>query len=834
MESNVETLFVEVILPLHLPTTFTYRVPRECAGDITVGLRVAVQFGNKRIYSAIVSEVHNRIPKIQSVKYILAILDSEPIVSDKNIAFWRWIASYYCCYIGDVMTAALPAAFRLKSETKVIVNPDFDGDISLLDTTEQLILSSVSKQESVEISEISKVTAIEKDILPIIQNLIKKQILTTDEELYDRYKPKKEDVVLLLPKYREAAANEDKNSPLQQLFKDLESNRKHEKQYQALLSYFALRLNGNWEVRKADLLSRNVSQNTLNTLQKKEIFICKKKIRSRLSANAASLTLDQLSLTAEQETAFENIMLLPPNKVSLLHGVTGSGKTEVYIKLIEQTLKENRQVLFLLPEISLTAQLISRLEEYFGDKIGVYHSRFSKEERVEIWNKCKESNLNNRYSIVIGSRSAIFLPFTNLGLIIVDEEHDNSYKQYEPSPRYNGKDAAIWLANQHQAKVVLGSATPSVETYYNCQTGKYALFELKKRYCSVPMPEILIADMKEAKRNGEVHSIFSKLLLDNIAMALQNKEQVILFQNRRGFAPSLQCEICGFVPKCPNCDVSLTLHKTSASLNCHYCDYNKALLKTCPQCGSAALRMVGFGTEKIEEELAIFFPNVRIERMDLDSTKGKNSYQRLITAFEKREMDILVGTQMISKGLDFDNVSTVGILDADSLLRFPDFRSYEKAFQMMTQVSGRAGRRKQGRVIIQTANPYHQAICDVSEHNFISMFNSQILERKVFKYPPFYRLVKIVLSHNDKSLLDAAVADYAAQIRQIFSSTRVLGPQEPLIGKVRNRYILQIWLKLEAKLSYSSAKEEILRLNETFLAADKHKTIRIVVDIDPQ
>ncbi|MDR1725573.1 MAG: primosomal protein N' [Bacteroidales bacterium] len=826
---NNDTIFVEVILPLHLPSTFTYRVPREFVEQILVGQRVAVQFGSKRIYSAIVADIHNRIPKVQSVKYVLAILDFQPIVLAKNIAFWRWIASYYCCYLGDVMAAALPAALRLKSETKVIINPDFDGDISNLNKEEQLLISAISKKESVAIADISKATAIEVNILPIIQTLIRKKILTTDEELYDRYEPKKESVVMLAEKYRNDSNNKDtENTVLQQLFTEFESNKKYEKQYQALLAYFSLRQNGDWNVKKLDLIEHNISSNTLNTLIKKKILVSTKKIVSRLKKTPASAELYDLTLTDEQKKIFDNILSLPNNKVSLLHGVTASGKTEVYIKLIEQTLKANKQVLFLLPEISLTAQLVSRLEKYFGENVGVYHSRFSKEERAEIWSKVGE------YKIIIGSRSAVFLPFSNLGLIIVDEEHDNSYKQSEPSPRYNGKDAAIWLGYQHNAKVILGSATPSIETYYNAQTGKYALFELKTRYGSVALPEILISDLKEAKRNGELYSIFSKLLLENINTALKNREQVILFQNRRGFAPSVQCEICGYIPKCPNCDVSLTLHKISASLNCHYCNFNQPLLKVCPQCGSAALKMFGFGTEKIEEELAIYFPNACIKRMDLDSTRSKNAYQKLILAFEKREIDILVGTQMLSKGLDFDNVSVVGILNADNLLAIPDFRSYEKAYQMLTQVSGRAGRRKKGKVIIQTCNPYHQVIRDVSEHNYLSMFNSQILERKVFKYPPFYKLVKIELSHVNKTILDAAATDYSKEIRHIFSSERILGPQEPPIAKIKNRYRMQVWLKLEANLSYSSAKTEILRLNEAFFSNEKYKSMKYFVDIDPQ
>ncbi|MDR1846784.1 MAG: primosomal protein N' [Bacteroidales bacterium] len=827
MDNQCDNLFVEVILPLHLPATFTYRVPRIMAKEVTVGQRVAVQFGGKRIYSAVVAEIHTRIPNLKSVKYIISIIDTEPVVYDKHIAFWRWVASYYCCYIGDVLTAALPAAFRLKSESKVIVNPEFEGDISELSRAEIRILEIVSKNESTTIEEITVALKDECNIMTTVQTLMKKQVLVTDEELFDRYKPLKESVISLSAKYRNNDAN------LQALFAELESNKKFEKQYNALLTYFSLRRGGNYDISKTEILAKGVSLHTLNTLENKEVIKIEKKAVSRLHSNEASLQVDNLILTKEQQAAFDGISSQPEGSVSLLHGVTSSGKTEVYIKLIEKTLQNNKQILFLLPEIALTAQLIQRLEKYFGSKVGVYHSRFSKEERIEIWNKVK-GNKPDGYSIVVGSRSAVFLPFETLGLVIVDEEHDSSFKQFDPAPRYNGKDAALWLAKQHNALAVLGSATPSVESYYYAQSHKYALFTLTERYSKIPLPEILIADTKEAARHGKMHSMFSKMLLDCMATALNKGEQVILFQNRRGYSPVVQCDVCGYIPKCKNCDVSLTLHKQSASMNCHYCDAHTALLKVCPQCGSGALRMMGFGTEKIEEELAIYFPKARIARMDLDSTKGKASYQKIIAAFANRETDILVGTQMISKGLDFENVSLVGIMNADNLISIPDFRSYERAFQMMTQVSGRSGRRQAGKVVIQTINPYHQCILDVSKHNFASMFNSQILERKFFRYPPFFRMICISLSHQSKEVLDAAATEYATSMRSIFSNERIFGPVIPPVSRIRNRYINQIWLKLEAKLSYSAAKQEIMRLNEAFSVKEQHRSIRIAIDIDPQ
>ncbi|MDR1005255.1 MAG: primosomal protein N' [Bacteroidales bacterium] len=834
MESAEKSLFVEVLLPLHLPSSFTYRIPREYYDDISVGQRVAVQFGGKKIYSGIVSEVHSRIPQVQNVKYILAILDLEPIISEKTITFWRWIADYYCCYIGDVLVAALPSAFRLKSETKILINTSFEGDISSLSNNEQSIFALLTAEKSYSIAEIAQKTALEKNILPIIQNLIKKNIIITEEELNEKFKPKQETFIYLTEDYRNDKESDQKTSRLQDLFSQFEKNPKQKPQYLALLAYFSMREQGSWDVKKADLIAKNVSQNTINTLIRKGIMVCEKKNAIRFRQNATSIDVNNLTLTQEQQSVFDSIVRSPQNKVSLLFGVTSSGKTEVYIKLIRHTIAQNRQVLFLLPEIALTTQLILRLERYFGEKIGVYHSRFSSDERAEIFNKVKNPNKYQRYSVIIGSRSAVFLPFNDLGLIIIDEEHDISFKQSEQSPRYNAKDAAIWLAKEHSARVILGSATPSIESFYNCRQGKYNLFELKHRFLSIPLPQIIISDTKAAKTEGQMHSLFTKTLLDHIETALNHGEQVILFKNRRGYSPQVQCSVCGYVAKCPNCDVSLTLHKNLASLNCHYCDYNQPLIQTCPSCGSSFLKNIGFGTEKIEEELASFFPKARICRMDMDNTRQKNSYLKIITAFENRDIDILIGTQMVSKGLDFNNVSLVGVLDADSLLYFPDFRANERFFQLLTQVSGRSGRKKQGKVVIQTANPQKKAILDVQNNDYLSMYQEQIAERAIFHYPPFYHLVKITISHAEKPRLDAVTEDYFSQIRRIFSTERLFGPVEPQINRIRNRFLSQIWLKLEPNLSYSAAKTEILRLNEAFLADEKNKSVRIIVDIDPQ
>lgn len=819
------TLFAEVILPLPLPSTYTYRIPYEWNDLIKVGQRVAVQLRNKKIYSGLVRNVHSNAPNVQSVKYILSILDPDPIVSEKSFKLWQWIASYYMCYLGDVMSIALPSALRLRSETKVIINPDFDGDVTNLEEDESLIIESLAKKEALSIDDVNKVCG-KANILSLLNKMIKKNIIITEEELNSKYRPKVEDYIRLSDTYQD-------QEKLKELFSILESKKVMEKQYETLLTFLSLAKYPTAEIKKIELSKQTkFSPSAFATMVKKGIFINTKKVQSRLESHSSSLSIKNLILNQDQEDVFNNIISEWDNKpVTLLHGVTGSGKTEVYIKLIEKVLEKGEQVLFLLPEIALTSHLISRLEKYFGSKIGIYHSRFSLCERAEIWQKVCSPIKESRYDIIIGSRSSLFLPYEKLGLIIVDEEHDSSYKQYDPAPRYNARDTAIILANLHNAKTVLGSATPSLESYFNAKEGKYQFLELKKRYSGTLLPEIFVADIKESTKRKEMHSHFSKMLVDHITEALKNKEQVILFQNRRGFALQLRCEVCGWIPSCTHCDVSLTYHKQSDLLKCHYCGYSVNILQQCGDCGSHKVKMVGFGTEKIEEDLEIFFPNARVARMDLDTTRAKNSYESIINDFQDRKIDILVGTQMVTKGLDFDNVSVVGILNADTMINFPDFRSFERAFQQMTQVSGRAGRKhKRGTVIIQTYNPYHQAIRDVIDYNYKGMYESQILDRKVFKYPPFYRLIKISIRHKEKIVLDAIADEFRTDITKIFGG-RILGPEYPLIPRVKNYYTKEFLLKVERKESIAKAKEEIKILVEKFTT--KHKQTRITLDVDP-
>ena len=819
------TLFAEVILPLPLPSTYTYRIPFEWNDLVKKGQRVVVQLGNKKIYSGIVFDVHDKAPKVSSVKYILSILDEEPIISELSFSLWQWIASYYMCYLGDVMSAALPSALRLKSETKIIIHPDFYGDITSLSEEESRVFEVVSRKESIEIKDAIQTTG-NDNILPLLNSMIRKNLIITEEELNSKYRPKVEEYISMSKDYKD----EEK---LKELFTRLESKKGLQKQYEALLIFLSIAKNKDNEIKKSDLNKQpNISASAIKTLIRDEVFHIEKKIQSRLVRRESNLSVDKLMLSDEQLIAYNSIVEKWDEKpVSLIHGVTGSGKTELYIKLINDVINNGRQVLFLLPEIALTSHLITRLEKYFGNRIGVFHSRFSNEERIEIWNKVRNPIKESRYDIILGSRSSIFLPFTDLGLIIVDEEHDPSYKQYDPSPRYNARDTAIVLAHLHRAKTVLGSATPSLESYFNAKEDKYQLLELKTRYSGTLLPEVFVADIKESTKSKMMYSHFTKVLLENMGEALKNKEQIILFQNRRGFAKHLQCEACSWIPTCQHCDVSLTYHKQSELLKCHYCGYSINIPQQCPECGSHRVKMVGFGTEKIEEDLNIFFPDASIARMDLDTTRAKTSYETLITDFQDRKIDILVGTQMITKGLDFDNVSIVGILNADSIINFPDFRSHERAFQQMVQVSGRAGRKfKRGKVIIQTFNPYHQAIKDVIENDFASMYNEQILERKVFKYPPFYRLIKISLRHRDKIIVEKSSDEFSIEIRKIFGG-RILGPEYPLIPRIRNYYSKEFWLKVEKEASITQAKQEIKILMEKFQAS--HKQLRISIDVDP-
>lgn len=825
MAMGESLMFCQVILPLHLPSSFTYRIPEDLLGRVQVGCRVAVQFGKKRIYSGIVCELHDRAPSVRVVKFVLELIDPVPIISEENLSLWQWTADYYACYVGDVMNAALPAAFRLRSETKLLVEETFTGEVGSLSDTEMAVLDFVSKKKTTDIAALSEQMG-EKNILPAVNRLIKAKVLATDEQLYDRYTPKTEDYLTL-----SETCKEEEN--LKNAVKELEKTKKTALQLETLMRFLSeAKIEGS--VRKSDF-QKNNSQSAIAGLIAKGILTVERLAFSRLAERQSSARVEDIVLSEEQTECFNHITeSLKEKPVCLLHGVTGSGKTEVYIKLIERTLASGGQVLYLLPEIALSVQLISRLEKYFGRDIGVYHSRFSKDERVEIWNKVRSEQEEGGYRLVVGSRSAIFLPFTDLRLIIVDEEHDSGFKQSEPAPRYNARDMAVYLAWTKGLKVVLGSATPSVESYFLSQTEKFGYASLTKRYAGYRLPEIQLADLKQEHRSHSMYSIFSELLYTNIERALKERRQVILFRNLRGFASTLRCEVCGWEARCKNCDVSLTVHRGEGLLKCHYCSHSEPIPTECPECHSHSLRMVGTGSEKLEEEAAKYFPGARVARLDWDTGSKKNAYQRIVDEFASGKIDILCGTQLVSKGFDFSNVGLVGVIDADAMLAYPDFRSYERTFDMLTQLAGRAGRSPLGgKVIIQTFNPYHQVFKDVYSYDYSSMYNSQIVERKLFRYPPFYHLVRISLQCALKETLDEFAENYSQRLRAIFGG-RILGPEYPPIAKVRNLYRKELMLKLEREVSYAKAKQEILRLNEEITASYPKKQVRIIVDIDPQ
>ena len=823
------TYFVDVILPLHLPQYYTYRVPFDYNDDIKVGQRVVVQFGSKRIYSAVVRRIHQQVPNYKTVKYITGILDIQRIVSETQLKFWEWIAEYYMCYVGDVMAIALPSAYRLESESIILIHPDFSGEIENLSENEIRILEVLSRENAIAISEVSKIIDTQK-VMPIIKTMIEKKIIILEEEVKQRYTPKIETYLKLNPIYLDSEKGKE-------LFDSLEEKPSTQKQLNVLLAFFKVSNFGSSPVRKSVFTKeKTLSASALNTLIKHEVLISYEEQVSRLNNYSKATSVSTIKLTEQQQKAFDKIDITNPDspQTTLVHGVTSSGKTELYIKLINEVVKQGKQVLYLLPEIALTAQIINRLRKYFGTKVGIYHSKFTPNERAEVWTKTINHEKDG-YQILLGARSAMFLPFKDLGLVIIDEEHDSSYKQFEPTPRYNARDSAIYLAHLCKAKVVLGTATPSIETYFNAQSGKYSLVEMPLRYGEMQLPEIEIVNMKSAPTDKKSQSLFSQTLLSSISQAIENHEQVILFQNRRGFSLHLECHDCNWIPECKNCDVSLVYHKQTASLRCHYCGYSIPVPYECPECHSTHLEMKGFGTEKIEDELSIFFPDANIARLDLDVTSGKkNKYADIINDFEERNIDILVGTQMVTKGLDFDNVSVVGIMSADNMLSFPDFRAFERSFQQMTQVSGRAGRHgKRGKVLIQTYRPEHRIIKDVVDNDYLSMYEGQIAERKAFKYPPYYKLIYIIMKHPEAKVLDQAAAELSFQLRQLLGN-RIVGPEYPMVSRVRNLYIKQIMIRLERGIPLPSVKKQIMTLIEETLHKKEYGRLRILPDVDPQ
>lgn len=826
------TLFVDILLPLPVPGYFTYRVPNELNELIQTGIRVVVPFGARKIYSGLIRKVHHTPPQKFQAKYILSVLDHLPVVTEKQFEFWEWVADYYMATPGDVMNIALPPAMKLASETKITLNPDFTDELPQLNEKEHLIIEALEIQKTLSLSEITKITGQQK-VFNLIGNLMDKKIIFLQEELENPYRPKIEKFIRLSEAYqseenlKEAFDYAEKRAP---------------RQLEVIIAW--IKISGRYQSSLREVSVKEINQSVANAqsaidaLVKKGIFEIYQKSVSRF---------DHISRTAK-DIVFNEFQTKALNEIKeqwkekdcvLLHGVTSSGKTEIYIQLIRDVIDSGKQVLFLLPEIALTTQIIKRIQHHFGDKAGVYHSRFNEMERTEVWNNLVNGGIETTgkritYQLVVGPRSSVFLPFRELGLIIVDEEHETSYKQHDPAPRYHARDAAIWLANQHGAKVLLGSATPAVESYSNAKSGKYGLVTLSKRYGGMQMPEILVADIKKESREKKMKSHLSSLLYNHIQTALEEKKQVILFKNRRGFSIHMECDQCNYIPTCTQCDVSLVYHKHINKLKCHYCGYTVTPHSQCPSCGSTGISLKGYGTEKMEEELPVLYPDAKIKRMDLDTTRAKNAYNNIISDFEEKRIDILVGTQMVSKGLDFENVGVVGILSADSMLGFPDFRAHERAYQMMAQVSGRAGRKNdRGKVIIQALDPWHTIIRQVIDNNYEEMYQQQMLERRNFHYPPFYRLVLLTLMHADPQKVNASAAYLATQLRQQLPKDQILGPEFPPVARIKAQYLKNIIVKLNRSAGFVKQKQILKEITHRFSLDPKHKSVRLKINVDP-
>ena len=822
--------FIEVILPLSLSKTFTYSVSESEYNYIKKGMRVTVPFGKSRIYTSLVIDLHQNAPMLYDAKEIHQILDKKPIVNETQIEHWQWIASYYMCAIGDVYRGAMPSALLLESETIISGKQDFFVDETTLSDDEFMIYQALQQQSSLKVNDIMNILD-KKNIFPVIQKLIDKNILVLQEEINEIYKPKLVRYLRLNPDYE----NNDGLSNLLEILK------KSEKQKAIVLHYFQLSASEKKPITVKKLIEvANSTSAIIKTLIDKNIFEEYYLQEDRVNfIGKSSETILQLSPI--QETAFQEInQSFATQNVCLLHGVTSSGKTEIYIKQIEQYIKEGKQILYLLPEIALTTQLVARLRAYFGNQVAVFHSKYNNNERVEVWKQVLEQSPKSQ--IVIGARSALFLPFSNLGLIIVDEEHEQTFKQVDPSPRYHARDASIVLANLHKAtrgeaelggaKVLLGSATPSLETYFNAKSGKFGLVTVTERFGNVKMPVIELVDLKDKYFRKKMSGHFSDTLIDEIMIALSLGEQVILFQNRRGFSPVVECMTCGHVPQCQQCDVSLTYHKHKNQLRCHYCGYSMANPTNCHSCSSVHLTTKGFGTEQIQQELVELFPSAKIGRMDQDTTRGKFGFERIIDSFKNRELDILVGTQMLAKGLDFDNVSLVGIMNADNMLYHPDFRAFERSYQMMTQVSGRSGRsEKQGKVIIQTYNPNHNTIQQVVHNDYVAMYEEQMYERQIYKYPPHFKLIKLTLKHRDFDKLKEG-SMWLYQVMQQNLTIPVLGPEEPAISRIRNEYIRTIMIKIPQNHSLQGTKKTIQKMLNSFDAVSQYRSIKVAVNVD--
>jgi primosomal protein N' (replication factor Y) len=811
-------LFVEVIIPLALPKNYTWAVPEQMQSAIQPGIRVEVVLGKNKRYAGIVKKAVTK-PESFQPKDILNVLDTEPLLYNEQLQLWEWIAQYYMCSEGEVMQAAIPANLKLSSESILIWNEERSYDFSNLSDQEYIVAEALEMKKELRLSEVQQLLDA-SNVYPVIKKLIEKGVCHVWEELKEKYKEKTETYITLNPKYH----NEEELADL------LNNWSKAPKQMELLLAYLHL-IKTEGEVTQPLLLKKsNASAAQLKGLSEKGILLVEKRATDRIRSMPRNIQIDFV-LSEAQAIALQEIKdHLISKPVCLLHGVTASGKTEIYTKLIEEYILQGKQVLYMLPEIALTSQIIRRLQKHFGGYIAIYHSKFNPNERVEIWNKIKSGETK----VILGARSSLFLPFKDLGLIIADEEHDASYKQQEPAPRYHARDAAIYYASLCHAKVLLGSATPSIESYYNCEQNKYGLVKLAERYGQVELPQISIIDIKKIQTKEKGKIALTPMLIEAIETSLQQKKQVILFQNRRGYSPYLICNTCGWIPQCKNCDVTLTYHKAKNSLSCHYCGTSYPVINTCAACGSHNFTQKNFGTEKIEELVAETFVNAKIARMDYDSVKGKHDHDALIKLFEQQRIDILVGTQMVVKGLDFEHVNLVGIIDADGILNFTDFRVNERAFQLMEQVSGRAGRKDgKGNVLVQVSNPQHPVLQFVKAHDFIQLYHFEIANRKQFYYPPFTRLIQIIFKHKEKHIAEEAANLMMQGLKKDFDA-ECNGPAQPVVDRVRNQYLWEILIKLpkDAK-RINLCKKEIQQQTIIIQSNKRYRGVTILPDVDP-
>lgn len=815
---TIQTLFVEVLLPLNLKNLFTYRVPIELNEEIIVGKRVSVPFGKKKILAGLIFSIHEKPPKDYEAKYLIDVIDNDTIVDQNQLGLWNWMSSYYMSSLGLVYNAAMPAGLKLEGESKMVLNPDFNPDDTTLDTKETILTEAIRSAKEISITQATSYLK-SRSIHKYVKSLYLKGAILLKDDLQKNYTAKTTTYI----KINEEIASEDQ---LNDIFNQLEKRAKAQlKTLMTFIAHFGIKS----ECEKTKLAKHDVTNASINALIDKGIFIQEKREKSRLQFSLKENPIEELN-DAQNQALIEIKSGFNEKKPVLLHGITGSGKTHIYSHLIKEVLDKRQQILYLLPEIALTSQLITRLQEYFGKKLLVSHSKFTNNERVEIY----QAIASGESYLIVGTRSAIFQPLKHLGLIIVDEEHESSFKQHEPAPRFNARDTALYIAHKRQVPIILGSATPAIESTFNAQHSKYRLVSLTKRHNHSKLPKIEVVDMKLQKKQKRIRGIFSDTLIEAITDAKKEGKQTILFQNKKGYVPVLECNVCAWTPKCQNCDISLTYYKYQENLRCHYCGFKQEVVNQCVTCGNKGIELIGYGTERIEDELSLYLPDLSIRRMDYNTTRLKNAHTKIINEFASGKIDVLIGTQMVAKGLDFENVTTVGILNADHIINFPDFRSNERAYSLITQVAGRAGRKKDlGKVYLQTSMPDHPIIQKILDHDYVGMYENDLNEREKFNYPPFYRLIQITIKHKDALEL-YKLGGIAKNKLSTYFGASLLGPEKPYVGKIRNWYILNFVLKIPNQGGPIKAqKSKLLQAIHQLEKTKEFNKARVIIDVDP-